>query len=836
MNITGSSLDQIRASQGDALESPLVGIDGIAGWLPRGLLEPFTLTGNGIGVLAAANADQANLTVSELGGVVKIASGGWNCELQVESGIPQLSLRMHGRALAAARKLVEFKDYRGRSRSTLFGSPRIIDGGPKRVTIEIGGVVRTPREVRLRLQLSFFAGTGLMRMKVTIHNTRRARHPGGVWDLGDEGSVFFRELALRFSLAEGQEGELAYRIDTDGEFAPAPSGQLEVYQDSSGGSNWSSAAHVDRNGRSTTSFRGCRIREGSVETFCIRPQPVVSWRTAAGEVLATIPEFWQQFPNSIGFANGQLVLGLFPQQDNQAYELQGGERKSKCCWLSWGEPEGRECFLNVVDQPPIIRSVCRSGSVSQVPASDEVRRSVSPQLEAYLEESRQTLIANRERVDQYGWRNYGDVFADHEQTYYTGSEPLVSHYNNQFDMVLGFLLQFLRTGDSEWFKLGDALARHVVDIDIYHTDQDKAAYNGGLFWFTDHYLHAHTSTHRTYSGSNRPAGKAYGGGPGAEHNFTSGLLLHYGITGRQDSRAAVLELAEWVINMDDGRLNLLGVLYDGPTGLASGPADYHGPSRAGGNSVNALLDAWLLTGGKRYLDFAETLIQRCIHPHDDVAARGLLDVERRWSYTVFLSSLAKYLEIKAEAQQIDRMYAYGRAALLHYADWMLAHELPYFDQYEKLEYPTEAWAAQEFRKANVLRWAALHADEPLRTQLLDRGDQLGERAWQDLMRFETRTYARAMAIVMVEGLLDGWFRRRDFRPATQIHETYDFGEPELFVPQKHRVKRQLRSPRGSAVIAMRLLNPARWLAYRSHLRWLRGATRITPENGVEFCS
>ena len=91
------------------------------------------------------------------------------------------------------------------------------------------------------------------------------------------------------------------------------------------------------------------------------------------------------------------------------------------------------------------------------------------------------------------------------------------------------------------------------------------------------------------------------------------------------------------------------------------------------------------------------------------------------------------------------MYAYAQGSLLNYARWMVQHERPYFDQVEKLEYPTEAWAAQEFRKANVMRLAAQHADEPLRARLLGRGQELAERAWADLTRFETRCYARAGA-------------------------------------------------------------------------------------------
>src|SRR5262249_15740685 len=151
--------------------------------------------------------------------------------------------------------------------------------------------------------------------------------------------------------------------------------------------------------------------------------------------------------------------------------------------------------------------------------------------------------------------------------------------------------------------------------------------------------------------------------------------------------------------------NLFGLVDDGPTGQASCTfrLDYQGPGRGCGNSVNALLDAWLVTGRRAYLNQAEGLIRRCVHAADDVPPRDLLHVELRWSYTVFLSALARYLRSKAEAEEIDFMYAYARESLLAYARWMAEHEVPYFDHPEKLEFPTETWAAQELRKANVLR-------------------------------------------------------------------------------------------------------------------------------------
>ncbi len=234
-----------------------------------------------------------------------------------------------------------------------------------------------------------------------------------------------------------------------------------------------------------------------------------------------------------------------------------------------------------------------------------------------------TFELKRERVDEYGWRHFGDLYADHEAVRDSGPEPLVSHYNNQYDALAGFIYHFFRTGDDRWWSLLGPLASHVADIDVYHTERDRSAYNRGLFWHTFHYLDAGLSTHRCYP---RSPGVG-GGGPSAEHNYTTGLMLHYFLTGDPRSREAALDLARWVIDMDDGTRTPFRWLTRQDTGLASSTADlgYHGPGRGAGNSVVTLLNAWRLTGDRRYLEKAEGLIRRCINPSDDIEALNLLD-------------------------------------------------------------------------------------------------------------------------------------------------------------------------------------------------------------------
>ena len=141
--------------------------------------------------------------------------------------------------------------------------------------------------------------------------------------------------------------------------------------------------------------------------------------------------------------------------------------------------------------------------------------------------------------------------------------------------------------------------------------------------------------------------------------------------------------------MDDGAKTVFRWLASGDTGLASNSRtfDYHGPGRGAANSIAALIDGHRLSGEAAFLAKAEQLIRRCIHPADNVPARNLLDAENRWFYTMFLQSLGRYLDYKAERGELDRMYAYARASLLHYARWMADHEYPYLEKPEILEYP-----------------------------------------------------------------------------------------------------------------------------------------------------
>jgi hypothetical protein len=764
------------------------------------------------------HAEHDVLRVTELAHAFRVETGKATFHLGRQSFQPFQQVEVEGLPLLEdKRSQLVLRDAQGRVCTPLIDHIELEDNGPVRATLRFEGHFLRGCPCRFVARVCFFAGTGLVRLRFTVHNSRRARHRNGLWDLGDPGSVLFRSLVLELAVNKATSERMMWRTEAGLAFRSQAWGPLEIYQDSSGGENWQSRNHVNRMGQVPCAFRGYRTEVGGDRQAGLRAEPQVAVCGPSGFVAVAVPEFWQQFPKALAVDEELIRIGLFPEQWADLFELQGGEQKTHTVWFQFGPARSSpEAALGWVHQPVCARATpewyAASGAIPHLqPAADDIDDRFQTLLAEALE-GPNNLFARREIIDEYGWRNYGDVYADHEAAYYDGPKPVISHYNNQYDLVYGTLVQFFRTGDTRWLDLHEPLARHVIDIDIYHTDRDKAAYNGGLFWHTDHYRDAGTSTHRCYSRANQKPGARYGGGPCNEHNYTTGLLHHYYLTGDPNAREAVISLAEWVIGMDDGRRTIFSLVDDGPTGYASSTAerDYHGPGRGCGNSINALLDGWLVSAEGKYLVKAEELIRRSIHPSDDIPARDLLIAEVRWSYTVFLTALARYLELKATAGQLDWMYAYGRASLLHYARWMLNHETTYFTHPEQLEYPTETWAAQDFRKANVLRLASRWCEDPLRSRLLDKAGALMDQAWRDLGRFTNPATTRALAIGCVESVKDAYFSHKRVDPLPKGANVAAFDEPRAFRCQRSRVSDDVRTLQGMARVARRLLNPVRW--------------------------
>lgn len=662
-----------------------------------------------------------------------------------------------------------------------------------------GGFVHEGRRspILFKSRLVFVAGSALVQLEFQLRNPQAAHHVGGLWDLGDAGSCTFSDLSIYI-----QPGRPTFGVQWYPDLVSISDAQhsnysrFVFYQDSSGGEHWDSPNHVDSANNPTVSFSGYQIKAGSSGEFKLigegsRATPCLRVMTDNGWIAIATRNFWQNFPKAIRLDDGLLSIGLFPAECAADFELQGGEQKRHVVYLDFG-PHGHDSTIPLM-QSPLEVSVdpLWIEQTRVIPWFGAAERDANRRCAEYVDsivEGPNSFLRKREVVDEYGWRNFGDLYADHETVRHQGPKPMVSHYNNQYDFIFGALIQFLRTGDHRWYSLMDDAARHTVDIDIYHTTEDRAVYSGGLFWHTDHYKDAATCSHRTYSRKNGSDG--YGGGPSNEHNYTSGLLHYHYLSGDPEAATAVLELANWVIAMDDGSRNLFGLIDSGPTGIASMTVtdNYHGPGRGAGNSINALLDGYKLSDDRKFMCKAEELIQRCIHPSDDVKALGLDAPEYRWSYLVFLQTMCKYLDLKLELGECDYHYSYAKESLLHYSEWMLDNEVPFKDVLHKVELPTETWPAHDIRKCHVLHVAAIYASPVVSAKMSKRAEYFFKRCIEDTLSFKTAYLTRPLVILCVYGHIHSFFQRGVLCPIADSRQTYYFGVPQTFQAQRHRLK------------------------------------------------
>lgn len=679
-------------------------------------------------------------------------------------------------------------------------------------------------DIELKLTFNVWPETATVDVSSRIRNKQRAIHAGGLWDLGDAGSFHFKQLNIKLSAVRLQNSQLTVNLNGPSSTMDHTDGPFTLVQHSSGAANWNSSSHVNSDGQVTVQQKGFEVTAGTRKGEGLQASPTVCLANNDGQLQVAVPEFWQQFPNSMTCEPdfGTASVGLFPQQTAETYELQGGEQKTKrfvFCMKNQSESSADNTLSWVHASPRIVPDANWVRKCDVIPWLPNTKISLNSnadhhhRLAKYLESARtgkRSLAKRREAIDEYGWRNFGDIHADHEQTHFAGSGTVVSHYNNQFDLVFGAIQNLIVSGDVSWFDLFDPMARHVMDIDIYHTDQDRACFNGGLFWHTDHYVDAQTATHRTYSKKNAGEG-GYGGGPSNEHNYPTGLMYYHFLTGNEEARECVLSLADWVINMDDGQQTLFAALDSDNTGLASKTVsdDFHGPGRGVGNSINACLDGWILTADSRYMAKAEQLIMRCVHPNQNCDELHLADAEGHWSYTVCLTALGRYLHVKVSDNQLDETYEYVRQTLVHYGNWMAKNEKPSLSVPEELQYPTEAWAAQDFRKANALRIAAscCHDNDQAST-MIEAADSLQEAAWTDLYRFgDAHHSARCLSIIMTEGLRQLFHESTPSAPFPIGDQKPTTAEWTMFELQKHRVKNILKNPVQLAKAVLKNVRP-----------------------------
>ncbi len=592
-----------------------------------------------------------------------------------------------------------------------------------------------------------------------MHNPRAARHKGGFWDLGDPGSLYFKALILECKF---NHIEQIYLTNLETDTSQCIKESFRLYQDSSGGENWNHHIHIDKDGNSTVTFKGYQttVNNQIIESGD-RASPLVTVHNRNGcpTTAAHIRQFWQNFPKAFSTNDEILKVELFPETPKSPYELQGGEQKTHTLRLSLNsQTHPLQAVVTPINVTLPLRHYYMSNALPGL-----LQEPACTLLDEIIDEGingNNNFFIKREIADEYGWRHFGDIWADHETLEHGNSRSIVSHYNNQYDAILGFLKRYINTGNDQWKEILEDLVHHVVDIDTYHTDLDRVEYNHGLFWHTDHYLDGQHCTHRSFSKHHMEIDhvEQSGGGPGPEHCYTSGLLFYYFICGEERVKNAFLSLNQWADYANLGTGGILERLFEFARKdikkikrilKREYVFDFRFPlSRGTGNFINTLLDNYLLTQNELMIEKAAWVIKNTISPNDLILNRQLIeDIEGRWHYTILLQSTIRFLDIKESENKIDDDYLYVLSSFSHYTEFVVEAEKPYLENREILAYPNATWIAQDLRKAQILNSYSSYCSEGRYLDVCRKRDEFFLYVTRELTDSSQRNYSRILIIL-----------------------------------------------------------------------------------------
>ena len=586
------------------------------------------------------------------------------------------------------------------------------DAGSLAVTLVVrGDLLRESGETFASFvcRLHFYAGKSEVRLFYTLRNPAAHHHPGNVWDLGSGGSLFLEDFSFCLPLAgEGWTSRIGSRVED----AAIPATRL--YQDSSGGPNWKSANHIDKDYRVPTSFRGYRVSSTTeIVQEGLRADGWLQARGDRGGAAVAVREFWQNFPKTLEIASRSLRIGLWPREFGGAHEILGGEQKTHEMLLLFHaagnadlEVERRmKAFhrpLYAMPDPDSIYATRAFWPTSQLDRNaHRMLEQTCDTLVHAAGSTPTTVMTQWETIDEFGWRHFGDTFADNERSpeqmaadfpeHHLGRQP-ISHFGNEYDVSYAVMLQGLRRSDPEWMWMADVLCRHYADICIYHSDREPAAaYAHAPFTHTTHDTAAFRSTHRIYPSEARQYKLQYGsGGPNAGHCYVASLAQHYYLTGDRVSREAFLEVADWTVHSPWFTEKMMG------------------DTRGIGNFLMTHVYAYQLTKDRKFYDAAVQMLDIPRRPFEGLGA------------TLFVKAAGRFLDMKAENDERDADSERALTAMLRFGD----HYLAVSDNV-----PNESLEQTCFY-AEILFTCYLHAppEDPRRARYFARGKSLMDRA------------------------------------------------------------------------------------------------------------
>jgi hypothetical protein len=603
-------------------------------------------------------------------------------------------------------------DMQGREFSSRWGqieSFEVEASGPVRATVAVKGKVAdqdSDSRLDYTARIHFYAGSGMVRVFFTLANHNPAQNvldegsdahrkmgQTAHWIMGQPSSVFFEDFSLTTNL--GFDGPVVMSVG-DG-----PRDILDrvpltdeggIYQESSGGDNWYGRVHMNHKLEIPMRFRGARTFVGPVEPFKVdRPDAWLHVSDRKFGLAVAVRWFWQNFPKALtATPGGEVRVGLFPHEWPDDHELQGGEIKThEVAFYFHTGPQGSSVAENRVatvmgafHYPLIVRAPAESYLSSgffnyAAPYDSRSYPTYESLMNGGIADKGRNIVINRDRRDEYGWRNWGDTPAYNEFDETGGPHSgrlAVSHFNHEYDHGYAMLFHGLRATDARpefgtnWWRVTEPALWHEADIDLYHCSTDtiaRGAFNGGKFAHTSHGVEVVNAGHRgsprlTWWGTrNWPWGR--GQSPESEHFNNRGQAALYCLTGNRTMLESVMEQAELVhYKISQDRL-----------------AQIVHPYRGEGHNLQVVTDAYLLTWDEKYVAVAETILDktapekqwfiskegRAANPDKAAGSLG--------SHAICVNAVARWTDVMEE--KTGKPYTKGRQYVVKYADFAARH-------------------------------------------------------------------------------------------------------------------------------------------------------------------
>ncbi|MBT7298264.1 MAG: hypothetical protein HN849_02060, partial [Victivallales bacterium] len=525
-------------------------------------------------------------------------------------------------------------------------STEIVERGPLRALIVRKGWFAaedgTPTRLEYRIQIEMFAASDQLRMQTFLVNR------------DDAVEVYLKRWSMELAWEKAQEGTV---LLGEREFR-AHAGAI-LFQHRENQYSWTGADPVSR---------AAGQPRGLVRL------PGLSFGTRW---------FWQRFPQAIRFAEDRISQDFVPRPLDDGdlpteWAKRMGEMTDKYQVGGIGYPQspGKMGLFRIARGQALRQETLFRFTPDNAPLPDLLARLDHPlrafadakyvastlaygqffpqdkRLFGAYEKSVQAFLngyfAKRKRRREYGFENYGD------DTFEWGYGPSYTYWSNsEYDHHHGFALQYLRSGDPQWWNEFEKTARQYADVAVIHHEIPGSYpqlggphhHNATSMWMPSHERQCWVADH-TMSGAH------------SSHAWVEGMVDYWFLTGDPWAEEVVREMTDWYVTI-----------------VAQKRYGAGGQERGPGWALVALSALSRATNDPRMLAAGQSVADWIVTWQDPV--RGVLSVpiSEQPSYeggTVFMHGivgrgLGRWYDVTGDPR--------AKKALLGLADWLLTEPM-----------------------------------------------------------------------------------------------------------------------------------------------------------------